>query len=165
VADVTARAGIGVLVFLCVLLGDARPGWCPFSEPSPGAGIQLPHSISAPQPPPPPPPPALYAVFDRSRVVQKGRHVPHSGPGPPMSEANEKPNMWHGPAVVEATETQNWMGNPLWTTSACLFLALIGLLPLLWMRRAARITRAPMDVAPSSWRGWTQRPGRGSRAR
>lgn len=163
----SARAPTRIVITLCtwtilfasVILGDARPGWCPFSEPSPGAGIRLPLSISPPATAPPSPMPAVYAVFDRPRVVEKGTRGQHAGPGPALMPASSRANAVTEPTSETEPQTNDWMGNPLWTTSACLLLALIGLLPVLWMRYAARSSTLPVDLAPGTWRGWTARPG------
>lgn len=142
------------IVVVCVVLGDARPGFCPFSEPTPGAGIRFPATISPPQAIPPVPAPALYPVFDRPREVQPGVLPSHRRDGPAMVAATGRPNAWGKP--VSRVPTSHWMGNPLWTTSACLLIFLIGLLPLAWMY-LARNQDLPQDLAPSPrWRGWTR---------
>jgi hypothetical protein len=56
------------------------------------------------------------------------------------------------------------MGNPLWIASACLLFALIGVLPLLWMRWAEGRNWRPAEIESTAWQGWTRRgaarPGR-----
>lgn len=148
---------VGAMVVVSVLLGDARPGWCPFLEPTPGGGIHVPKTISPGQAALSHPSVAIYPVFDRPRVVDKGPRPARSGPGPAMVPASGRPNSL-GATIAGGSEPTYWMANPLWTMSACLLIALIGLLPLLWMYCGARAKELPAEIRALSWRGWTERP-------
>lgn len=145
-------------IMIACTLGASRAAFGSFSEPTPGAGIRMPQAVSPPSATLPAPAPAVYPIFDRGRDVtstRSGDTAPQGGPR--MAQADGRPNAWGQPATPPS-KTQHWTGSPFWTTSGSLLLGLLGLIPLLWMRRAARDSDVPHDVRARLWRGWTSRP-------
>lgn len=147
---------LALLVLAAALMGDARPGWCPFADPTPGAEVCVPH-VAPPAVAPPPPPMVSYPSFDRAKDVAPS--LPRCGDNSRPARTRPPASRDHAASATPATPSP-WSDNPLVTTSAALLLLLLGVLPLLWIRRAATNPTLPADLVNRRWRGWTQRTPR-----
>lgn len=122
-----ARAVIRLLLtagfVASVLLGDIRPGWCPFVDPTPGQEITAPHVPPAVAPTPTPTPPS----FPRHTEAERSFATPRS-PKPIASEP------WR-PSLA----TVLGLGTAV---------LLVLLLPAVWMRMVFRRFDLPPELEP-----------------
>lgn len=142
-ARAVGRLLVSLVFLISILAADARPGWCPFAQPTPESEISVPYV--APETPATPEAPLQTLPDDAS---------PPPAPSPPPSSST-------GPKRPRAVREQ-W--KPHWFSLVMLgLMALLLLLaPTLWMRVVYRRFDLPPELEPQTgaWSRIRRKQGR-----